>query len=941
MEDEQKLHRCVTKFMLDTCRYSKTNNRCFLICNNLLANFGDNYETFSSGSSAEFYIEPMLPCVGDTDIMVSENDRLATPAESTPPTELPDNFQQSIIVYAIIDSHQSGYVYLKPSYNLIKNDEGRFVVENMKQSEDVPEVLPKRDNEDYNNPQTQQYVQFLKRYYLRQDIQSQPLPQELNYIHTHLHGAAYTYTSRLQQSALDLLQTPTTSAAFRHYMSLTNVDIVSYIRCLQWPPQAADWPTRLRNHSVPNQITIDTVISNGCDVVEAVHPLCKQDEWMNRHQWRLSFSRAEVTLLNSWTPVQQIIYHMLRYVLKRKGLSKTDDKEQNLPKLSNYHIKTLMLWECEQKPQSWWSAESSLIKLCSSLLHKLSDWVENKHWQHYFISTCNILDYLLDVSPMIFDDLRCLADSSSLLTWFINNYIRECAQSYPDNLPALFKDISSTETLVKAVQTVSDFKFNILPREKHNMEHKFPEMYTLFELQVLRIDAACIEMRLRRQQKLDPHLGDYFVALLSLHIAYVATISSLTVDHLETLWLLFNPFNASSTEFGELSSIRKAIELATLSTVRSNSLEMLHNEMSKAYLHHSFVYGQESTYGMVHVLLAALYYKSGHYQAAIDHCKQLLNQHDREQCGLRCIGAEYLPQIDEDVDAVDAVFGLVLLYQHFQKNTLKCDEMAEPDCKRPFAFTASLLARYLYSKCSSAVTAQSSEVQMYRKQLSDTKHLLVGDVLLYKTIEMDECAVTAGDDRKGNDSSRAMDTSLLVTMLEQVALEKLIAFRQLMVHELHCKQFPVANEFDVLYAYRCGLFEECMELCRLDIAMLLGSGCLNGQSYAAHYPEMLSLLDGELVSVYGIIRILRPNWLFNLSTLFDSRHYHEINTLTLFLYLLARCQINLRSESLLSTMTLICHVHNQVFSADNSFDRLILRLIYRLLRLHIRAATDE
>jgi len=120
-------------------------------------------------------------------------------------------------------------------------------------------------------------------------------------------------------------------------------------------------------------------------VVGAVHPICKGKDVENRFQWRLSFSRAEVTLLNSWTPVQQIVYHMLRFFMKQKVFSKTDvdknpnlpsktdDEDQDLPKMCNYHIKTLMLWGCEQRPQSWWSAESSIVKLCCSLLDKLSD----------------------------------------------------------------------------------------------------------------------------------------------------------------------------------------------------------------------------------------------------------------------------------------------------------------------------------------------------------------------------------------------------------------------------------------------------------------------------------------------------------------------------------------------------------------------------------------
>jgi len=72
--------------------------------------------------------------------------------------------------------------------------------------------------------------------------------------------------------------------------------------------------------------------------------------------------------------------------------------------------------------------------------------------------------------------------------------------------------------------------------------------------------------------------------------------------------------------------------------------------MAKAYLHHSFTCGHESICCVVHLLLAALFYKSGHYLEAVDHCKQALIQRDRNQYGLRSIGAEFLPYIDENID---------------------------------------------------------------------------------------------------------------------------------------------------------------------------------------------------------------------------------------------------------------------------------------------------
>jgi len=90
--------------------------------------------------------------------------------------------------------------------------------------------------------------------------------------------------------------------------------------------------------------------------------------------------------------------------------------------------------------------------------------------------------------------------------------------------------------------------------------------------------------------------------------------------------------------------------------------------------------------------------------------------------------------------------------------------------------------------------------------------------------------------------------------------------------------------------------------------------------------------DGELVSVFGIIQLLFPKHLWQFT------YYSNIDVLTLLLYLLVRCQIKLRSDSLHDTMNLICYV-NEVLPVDRCLDRLILRLIYRLVILYTKTLT--
>jgi len=132
---------------------------------------------------------------------------------------------------------------------------------------------------------------------------------------------------------------------------IVSLDTVPSRRCLSWPPQAADWPTRNRKYGWPDSANVARVVSDGCDVVPVGHRLCRQHEWMGKHQWRLSFSRAEIILLNSWMPQQQIVYHMLRFYVKTERLTENDDNGAGT--LSNYHIKTLMLWACELRPRNW------------------------------------------------------------------------------------------------------------------------------------------------------------------------------------------------------------------------------------------------------------------------------------------------------------------------------------------------------------------------------------------------------------------------------------------------------------------------------------------------------------------------------------------------------------------------------------------------------------
>jgi len=155
---------------------------------------------------------------------------------------------------------------------------------------------------------------------------------------------------------------------------------------------------------------------------------------MDKHQWRLSFSRAEIILLNSWLSVQQIVYHMLRVFLKTEQLTEirlTVDAGAKI--LTNYNLKTLMLWACELKPRSWWTGDN-VVKKCVELLHILAVWLTDARCKHYFINNCNLLDHIDNSNStciqLIVKKLALIRETW-LAEWFIHNYIQDCAQFCP------------------------------------------------------------------------------------------------------------------------------------------------------------------------------------------------------------------------------------------------------------------------------------------------------------------------------------------------------------------------------------------------------------------------------------------------------------------------------------------------------------------------------
>ena len=889
MSDELVLDKVVTNFFLDTYRRQPSKHvaeaamHCAVTA--VEHTFGDNKAepiALTTGSVAEFSINPMLSCIGDIDVMYYPNNKLVIPAGYSPPTQLPDHFCNYVQVHEIIDSQLPGYVYLKLRYLLTKNS----------------------DDEKYNS------VQYDRKAYLNNVIG----------VKSEIYGPAETHPGNAVMKPRDS---------------------VLCIRCLLWPTQAADWPTRHRNYGWPDSATICRVISNGCDVVRVAHRQC--DEQMKRSQWRLSFSRAEIVLLNSWTPVQQIVYHMLRFFVKAEQLSTIIDMAGSKI-FSNYHLKTLMLWACELKPNNWWTNGSntpSNVRVCVHLLHTLAVWFSDKRCQHYFIHNCNLIDATCDVKEIL--NKLISVTESRLQTWFINNYIRKCAQLCSSNISRMFDDIGTIRKLQDAVSAVVHWTRNTelqhLWRVSRRAQYIIVQNVSAFSLSV----RSCV-CWITELSKIDRRLALYFTAVAFLHVSIRLTYSCRTarrcaldyrrldiIDILATI-VGINVVNRTQTQIYSRqqncqSSLSNASELMkVVANTSRNTLQLIEIEMCKAYLYRALMYKNSDC--LVNVYLAVLYYTTGQYETATNHCMLVMRTQRHSQCSSHVIQGALLPKLD---DNVDAALGLCIFYDNIRTVALG---LMKPT-QHVNILTTDMFVRYLYVRCLAVTKCHqmSSDdlLQRYRTYLVDIPEMLTSDVLLSKLTNSFHHKLATSKKRTTDRGDKKAPA--LVKLLQTSAVEHLTTFRQLETQQFGSAATIITTTFEALYAYKRGDFQQCLQTSAQNTRALLYGDHLPDISIV---PEFIELLDDDMVSLIALPLIINPKCRDE----FVRNGFRCIIELTLSLYLMIKCQLQLLHPvtSLIQTLNYIEVARRKLSEhpISRTLDQLVLKFSICVTITHIQ-----
>ena len=286
---------------------------------------------------------------------------------------------------------------------------------------------------------------------------------------------------------------------------------------------------------------------------------------------------------------------------------------------------------------------------------------------------------------------------------------------------------------------------------------------------------------------------------------------------------------------------------------------------------------------------------------------------DHSQCSSHVVQGELLPKIDDDIDNV---LGLSVFYQYVL--TAAMNQQVTKVTTYNSAFTTELFAHFLLLRCRSAENCQvlnlrympspASEIQRYLECFYECSDMFITDVLAFSLVSRtnnaacDRRLFSARDYTKPVMSCQ-LDTSELVELLQQSAVEHLTKFRQVEADEFGSVAVGsvyvfgiVTTDFEAMYAYKCGEYQRCLQLSTHNVHALLAADAT--PSYISSFPEFIQLIDDNIVSLIGLTLIV------NTSSSRGKDWNVTISQLCLSLYLMSQCQMKLHHSATSLTQTL-------------------------------------
>ena len=234
---------------------------------------------------------------------------------------------------------------------------------------------------------------------------------------------------------------------------------------------------------------------------------------------------------------------------------------------------------------------------------------------------------------------------------------------------------------------------------------------------------------------------------------------------------------------------------------------------------------------------------------------------------------------------------------------------------------------------SDTTNSQSStyEAQSYVKSITEMQQLFISDVLLCKLVNCFSAHTYVHKQHCGRRQyptkyPSELNTSDLVELLQKAAVEHLTTFRHMTIRDFGSVFTTVTSDFEALYAYKRGDYQQCLHLSTQNARVLLHDSLPD----ILTLPEFIQLLDDDIVSLIAVTLILHP----------VCRNCHSdnvtISQLTLSLYLMTQCQLKLSHsvKSLSQTLDYIEDTQRRI-RASRTLNILTLKLTERKLMIYL------
>jgi len=178
--------------------------------------------------------------------------------------------------------------------------------------------------------------------------------------------------------------------------------------------------------------------------------------------------------------------------------------------------------------------------------------------------------------------------------------------------------------------------------------------------------------------------------------------------------------------------------------------------------------------------------------------------------------------------------------------------------------TTELFAHYLRIKCQSAteccqfvqMPSETGEFKRYRACTSDTPQLFIGDVLLFlsvsRLLKRRHKSFWLNSERSVINKNKCHPSDL-AELLQKSAVEHLTAYRQPVAQELSSSATIVRTDFEALYMYKHGDYQQCLQLSTQNVHTLLYAHCLQE---VTTFPKFIQLMDDDIVSLTALTLIV-------------------------------------------------------------------------------------